>query len=644
MKHLILGLILAVAAVFSLVVPAQADENFSTNLQTTYTVNSTGQTQVTQIIRLTNKTPTLYATQYGLKIGSPDLQNVTVSSNGQRLNPEVVSTQNQTTIGVTFPDELVGEGKTRELEISYISPGSAVVSGQVLEVLVPGLGTGMDYESYQVTLVTPGRFGLPTRATPASYNTHAEGNQIITGFSPQNGESVTALFGQQQIFETRLRYNLENTSTNPGIAQIALPPDTPYQKLSYQVLEPQPQSLAHDNDGNWIATYEVGPQSTLTVYAVAKVLITLDPAPNFPQTPVRNSLTSSQEFWERNAPSITETAASLPDVRAIYDHVVDTLTYDFSSLGREHPRLGAVNALANPTQAVCQEFADLFIALARAKNIPTRRLTGYAYTQNPNLRPLSVDQDILHAWVEYYDDDTHQWKQLDPTWENTTGGVNYFDQFDLNHIVFAINGESSKLPYPAGSYKLENRTDKDVEVVFSQDFPTEKPLFDVEIQPRKIGGISLPGKQYIQLSNQTGRAWYHVQLNPKVVDGSVTLEQEIETIPVILPFQTVSIPLGLYSPNVSFKEETPLQLSLSYTPDIRSNTSESPIVTQSNDQTTVTIQLKPVRAQVGPGYFQVLTSPAGLIGLGIGSLVLTGLAGSVLVLGYRRPRPVRRKS
>ena len=40
-------------------------------------------------------------------------------------------------------------------------------------------------------------------------------------------------------------------------------------------------------------------------------------------------------------------------------------------------------------------------------------------------------------------------KPVDPTWGDTTGGVDYYNFFDLNHIVFAYNGKSSEQPPPA---------------------------------------------------------------------------------------------------------------------------------------------------------------------------------------------------
>jgi hypothetical protein len=135
--------------------------------------------------------------------------------------------------------------------------------------------------------------------------------------------------------------------------------------------------------------------------------------------------------------------------------------------------MGASMALENPSQAICMEYTDLFVALARAAGIPAREINGYAYTENPEIQPLSLVADVLHAWPEYWDNEKGVWVPVDPTWGSTTGGVDFFNKLDLRHFTFVIHGESSNRPYPPGSYKLGPNPQKDVFVNFGQ-LPQEK--------------------------------------------------------------------------------------------------------------------------------------------------------------------------
>jgi len=110
-------ILLIICGFFATAPSAFARGNFETALHTTYTVSAAGNTLVQQLITITNKTPTQYVTQYGLKISSATIKDVHVTSEGKEIPAEVVSGHNLTSIGITFPENIVGEGKSRTLEI-----------------------------------------------------------------------------------------------------------------------------------------------------------------------------------------------------------------------------------------------------------------------------------------------------------------------------------------------------------------------------------------------------------------------------------------------------------------------------------------------------------------------------------------------
>jgi transglutaminase-like putative cysteine protease len=63
-------------------------------------------------------------------------------------------------------------------------------------------------------------------------------------------------------------------------------------------------------------------------------------------------------------------------------------------------------------RGVCQDFANLFICLARLIGVPARYVCGYLYTgpKHPNARMA----DASHAWVQVYLPEVG-WKGFDPT-------------------------------------------------------------------------------------------------------------------------------------------------------------------------------------------------------------------------------------
>ena len=214
--------------------------------------------------------------------------------------------------------------------------------------------------------------------------------------------------------------------------------------------------------------------------------------------------------------------------------------------------MGAVAALQNPDQAICMEFTDLFIALSRAAGIPAREIDGYAYTENPQLQPLGLVADVLHAWPEYYDKDKGVWIPIDPTWASTSGGIDYFNKLDLRHFTFVIHGESSVTPYPPGSYKLGPNPQKDVYVSFGTLPENRITNLNVSISPVRTLPF-LNSIYLVNIGNPGPQALYSIY--PSVYfDNKETSRNYVDVLPPFSNYQfNIDVPfslLGKDSPNI----------------------------------------------------------------------------------------------
>ncbi|MBI2036204.1 transglutaminase domain-containing protein [Candidatus Microgenomates bacterium] len=318
---------------------------------------------------------------------------------------------------------------------------------------------------YTTSVSVPASFGKPSYIKPVSVK--GEG---LTFPKEDVLKGISIVFGEYQLFDFTLSYHLKNNRLYPVITEIALPPETAYQEILLDRLEPQPLTVYIDKDGNWLAKYRLEGSQKLDIKATgrARLLHTPDSAKAMPLENPQEYLVP-QKYWETGNQAITELAKELKTPRAIYDFVAAKLKYDFGRIEKSLPRAGAAQVLDAQDSAICMEFTDLFVALARAAGIPAREVDGFAYTGNERLRPLSLVKDILHAWPEYYDTEKKLWIAVDPTWGNTSG-IDYFDIFDFNHFAFVIKGYDSQYPSPAGSYKEPADFDKkDVEVTFALD-------------------------------------------------------------------------------------------------------------------------------------------------------------------------------
>ena len=371
--HLLLSCILGLL-VLCFPRPACAAGEFGIAYDVSYAVAPAGTTIVTQQVTLTNKTTNLYPQQYSLTLDSTAIKNVIAYDGGGVISPAVSQEEGKTRVLLAFNEQVVGLGKSLSFTLRYEHNDIARKNGTIWEVTIPGIVPDPGLERYDTTLSVPPSFGPNAYLTPQPANGRSwNKEQMIAG-------GISGAWGEAQQFDLTLRYHLNNPSSAPVTQAITLPPDTAYQKVAVRSINPQPADVLRDPDGNWIARYTLAAGQSIDIEASARVqtfLIRQDAA-----APLINiaDYTTPQKYWESDNPQIKEIAATLTTPREIYEYVVRTLSYDYERVNQNPTRQGALAALADPTSAICMEFTDLFIALARAAGIPAREVIGYAYT------------------------------------------------------------------------------------------------------------------------------------------------------------------------------------------------------------------------------------------------------------------------
>ncbi len=462
---------------------AFASENFTTDYSVTYNVLENALTHVTFDITLTNKTSQYYASSYSIQVGFNDVESVLARDSEGKVTPVVSKNDNGNNIKITFNKGSAGLNKKSVFAISFDTKDIAHASGKIWNINIPGLTKQTEYNSFNVNVVVPKFLGDPSYIKPAigQFN-----NGSLKFTKKELGESgISISFGQEEIYKFGLLYHLKNPNLFPIKAEIALPPSTNYQDVEIIDINPKPENIISDNDGNWLAKYTLNPSKKVDVKVTGKAKVSLRPKKQKLSQKEKEQYLKDNAFWQVSNSKIKELALELRTPYEIYKYVVQNLKYDFQRVALGKPRMGSAEVLKNPTSAVCLEFTDLFIAMARAAGIPAREVNGFAYTKNSKEKPLSLVKDVLHAWPEYYDQEIGTWVMVDPTWENTTGGVDYFYTLDFDHFAFVIKGVSSVYPIPAGAYKISNAATRDVEVEFADTFGKPFTLTN-EIDTAKI--------------------------------------------------------------------------------------------------------------------------------------------------------------
>jgi len=513
------------------------------SINTKYQINQNGRVNISFDILLTNLTSGIATQSYSLSLAQTNPQNIEIFDQSTPLTPQITNENGIYTIKIVFDAPTVGKGASRRISINFTDDTLAEKYGNVWEITLPLL-IGDHFDGVTQMLSIPTDFGELAYISPEPIEIQHQQDKINYIFNQGNRpQAISAAFGEFQVYSFGITYHLDNPVQKETVMEIAIPPDTSRQKVLYENLDPKPENLTIDKDGNWIAQYTLKERESKEVKASGSVQIF-----SFPQkhkNPNKDYLTRLLEptkYWQSDNPSIKALAAELKTPKNIYDYVVEALSYNYDRVRPEVKRMGAVNALQNPNQAMCMEFTDLFIAIARAAGIPAREVNGYAYTENPKLQPLSLVADVLHAWPEYWDEQKEVWVPVDPTWGNTSG-LDYFDKLDLNHFTFVTHGIDSEVPYPPGSYKLGSHPQKDVYVSFSRLPENKTPQTQMFLE--KVGRLGLNSVSYkVNLYNPGPIALYNQSLYLEI-DGNRSEYQKFDVFPPYMKKQIiVKIPVG----------------------------------------------------------------------------------------------------
>ncbi len=553
MKYLFVFFFLILSFIFTPLI--FADQNFSVSLDQTYTVSENGSTHITIQGEIKNKSNKYFPSMFSFLAGFTDIKNLTATDSLGRIKTNEEKNSNVTKIVLTFNNRPDGVGSKEDFLVTFDTLQVARKNGLIWEISIPGIANQADFESFNIHVIVPKSFGNPSYIKPTQIGNSLDFDKNTIGTS-----GISLAYGKIQSYNFSLSYHLKNTSILPVTTQIALPPDTNYQTVILDSLSPKPLNVLKDIDGNWIARYSLSASQEIDVLAKGTVLVVLNPKEELLSEKQKNLYLRQQPFWQTQNASIKKIATDLKTPRAIYDYVVNRLKYDYSRIAGSQTRLGAQKVLENPTSAVCLEFSDLFVTLARAAGIPSREIDGFAYTTNSTLKPVSLIKDILHTWPEYYDFQRKMWIMVDPTWQNTTRGIDYFSVFDFDHITFSINGESSTNPLPAGSYKISEDSKKDVSITFGDVTASENPQISVLMDfPSKIvSGLPLTG--FLDIKN-IGKTLVPAQ---KIMVESSTFNPKKNTITSdsIPPFGTQKTPITFNSGSFLTKEKETITIQV----------------------------------------------------------------------------------
>lgn len=512
---------------------------FTSIQNTNYNFDPQGNSTVTHNLSIKNLFSTIYAKEFNLKISSNQLANIQAYDEFGDILKSITKSNQNTIINIAFSHPSIGKNQEKKFTISYQEPLLAVSKGALWQIILPEVANDF-LEKSTISVKSPtswGNLAISSQKPQQQFNDNFFHTTIFEN-SKKNNPKISLSFGQAQVFKFNLIYNLENTSQDLTQKTISIPPDTQLQRIHYQNLDPLPETIKTDLDGNWIATYTLKPSESkiIKISGLAKIFQNIDypqPEPN----QIKNALIETKT-WPISSPKIQSLISNLKTPKDIYNYTVNTLNYDYTRLNNSK-KLSVNYILDHPNEALCTEFTDLFITLARAKGLAAREIIGYAQTNNLESRPINQNADILHAWPQYYDPIQRSWKDIDPTWGKTTNGIDYFTNLDLNHLAFVIHSQNDSDPAPPGAYRgpLNQKT---VNVDYSAE-NQQLTYFKPKITLKSLSWDKLN----LEVTNPNYHALYQVTINSQIL-------------PLLAPFETKNISVPF---NFSLIPETELKIN-----------------------------------------------------------------------------------
>ncbi len=487
-------------------------------------------------IKITNLRSDVYVKKFSINFPKNFLiHDIKASDDKGVINPEVGDSGEATKIDLEFNDPQIGKSTVNNFYLEFYQDNLFNINGNVWEVILPTVEGEKD-GSYNILVHLPENSDKKISIAKPKPD-WVTGNTL--SWTNPSSKTIYAVFGDKQLYQADLTYHLKNPNITPAYIDIAFPPDTLYQKIYLNNITPRPNYIYLDDDGNYLGRYILGPSESKNV--VFSGIIEVNASPREELIPLmarkleqqKKYLLNEGKYWKLSKP---QQFNSLTNASDIYSYVVNNLSYDYKRVTVNNERLGAEKALLEPQRAVCVEFTDLFVAIAREKGILSREIQGYGFSQDPQLRPLSLTSDVLHSWPEYFDNTKKIWLSIDPTWQNTSG-IDYFTSLDLNHIVFAIHGKKSDYPLSAGMYKTEDSKDISIKAISEQ--PDDQPRISLNPSlPKKINDAqTFKGK--LTVTNNGNTFLWNIPI--KIEGKNVIISSKNITLDVLAPLQSREI-------------------------------------------------------------------------------------------------------
>ncbi len=481
----------------------KASAKIKIEVDRTYELNVQKQLEVTETQTITNESQELYIPAgekidfqiIGFRQNDPDInlllertiRSLIMREGNREINFSSNIEDETAHIWTTFKQNLIpGEKKT--VDIKYIHPGLAYTNGALVDIYVNGFAKGFVFSTntaeylYKTTVKVPNSINKTIHfVSPQPARRSKEGDYEIFQFAQDSlvGKYAWIQLGTWQIYRFEIQQEIKpSENILSGLANeyaLLIPRDIEggkvTQKVYFDSIIPSPIQVIEDESGNLIASFKFKTNEAQNITVTGYAVVEEGDDINFQaeagdigqlSADMRELYTKPAQYWEVENPEIVQLANRLKGEQNnvytvsanIYNYVVDHIDYSQVKRFGLNVRQGALKTLQGGS-AVCMEYSDLFLTLARAAGIATRAVYGYGY----DARVASTGQEA-HQWVQIYMPKLGRWVDVDVTWGESgdllVGG-------DLNHLFTHVAYKNPEEP-PSVAVQAYGKKSVDLEL------------------------------------------------------------------------------------------------------------------------------------------------------------------------------------
>jgi len=521
--------------------PAVVAKSFSSTQDVAFLIDEKGTAAVTQKISLKNLEGSCIASEYTLKFSALKIKDARGKDALGDLLINVDKNKDATTISAKLNDEVIGKNKAVAFELNYTIEGLSSKEGYVWNLVVPKIVTSEAVETYSLKVFVPASFGKVFAVSPKPDSIVYDKNQTTLDYGKNQKfpQLIFVNFGEEQEISFKFKVPFVNRQFSSQKFFLNLPPDTEKQQLLIKRVDPAPEKITLDKNGNYLAEYKVAAGRSVEINVGGTVKIIGEgknfTAPTiFSQSELKRFKESSR-FIQTQDRLVQEKAEELQTPAAVYDFVVGYLSFDAGAISAgKAERKGAASLLRKRVRATNIDFVDLFVAICRAAGIPAREVFGFVIsgdqTSKPTFLAAPLNTNRLHVWAQIYDSQKGFWINVDPTW-GSASGLDYFKESlpDRIALFFSASGEDiDRLKDLTASFE-------NVKLFSSAARADFSPKINLEVKTDQLVA-GFPSEVKVTIENKSGVGL----TNPKIVLATENVNlvgEDTITLPVLLPFE-----------------------------------------------------------------------------------------------------------